>query len=106
MRRTIRVPEEIQANSKWSKLTVLDGIIIVASLGVGWFTKFIVHPFLAIPYVALFPITLYILLLPSINVPGKKNYQTAIQVLTKDRKVYKSISLEEIDFYRSEGEQK
>lgn len=104
MRRSLRVPEEIQASAKWSKLTVLDGIIIIASLGVGWITKWIVLPILEVPYVALFPISLYVLLLPSSNVPHKKNYQTAMIVLKKDRKVYKSLSLEDRDFYVGGGD--
>ncbi|MEG0235867.1 MAG: DUF5592 family protein [Bacilli bacterium] len=93
MRREIRVPEEIQATAKWSKLTVLDGIIITCSFGIGFFSKGIVFPLLQIPYVALFPISLYILLLPSIDVPGRKNYQVALTVLKKDRNIYRSIDI-------------
>ncbi|CEN25508.1 Uncharacterised protein [[Clostridium] sordellii] len=93
MRREIRVPEEIQATAKWSKLTVLDGIIIICSFGIGFLSKGIVFPLLQIPYVAFFPIALYILLLPSADVPSRKNYQVAITVLRKDRNVYKSIDI-------------
>lgn len=93
MRREIRVPEEIQATAKWSKLTVLDGIIITCSFGIGFLSKGIVFPLLQIPYVAFFPIALYILLLPSVDVPSRKNYQVAITVFKKDRNVYKSIDM-------------
>lgn len=93
MRREIRVPEEIQATAKWSKLTVLDGIIITSSFAIGFLSKGIVFPLLQIPYVAFFPISLYILLLPSADVPSRKNYQVAMTVLRKDRNIYKSIDV-------------
>lgn len=93
MRREIRVPEEIQATAKWSKLTVLDGIIITCSFALGFLSKGIIFPLLQMPYVAFFPISLYILLLPSRDVPGRKNYQVALTVLKKDRNIYKSIDI-------------
>ncbi|MDO7204227.1 hypothetical protein Q5M85_08855 [Paraclostridium bifermentans] len=42
---------------------------------------------------AFFPIGLYTLLLPSKDVPGRKNYQVALTVLKKDRGIYKSIDI-------------
>ncbi|MCA1028836.1 DUF5592 family protein [Cytobacillus kochii] len=101
MRRSVRVPEEISADPKWAKLTVLDGLIIISSIAIGYFTKWIVHPYLEIFYVGFFPIALFVLLLPS-TVPHKKNFQTALTVFRKDRKVYKSISLEDIDLERGQ----
>lgn len=102
MRKIIDVPKEIQTDPKWQKLTVKDGFIIIASAGLGFITKGIVHPYLSYFYVALFPVTLYFLLLPSVDVPKKKNYQTILAVLRKDRKTYRSVDLN----YRDVNEEK
>lgn len=92
MRRLVRVPETVQATPKWSKLTVLDGFIIIAGAAFGFFLKWLVHPTLALPFVALFPISLYFLLLPSES-PGKKVYQLIMVVITKDRKTYHALDV-------------
>lgn len=97
MRREIRVPREIQADTKVNLLTVLDWFIIFGSVAVGLLTKFLVYPIIGLPYVLLFPIVTFVALMPSFDVPGKKNYKVAIQVLFKDRNIYKSITQNDID---------
>ncbi|MEK4448628.1 DUF5592 family protein [Bacillus sp. FSL M8-0052] len=90
MRKTLAVSENIQAKTQWSKLTVVDGFMIIGSLGIGFFLKWIVYPDLQFPFMAFIALATTYFLWPSIDSPNKKNYQMAWLVIRKDRRTYKS----------------
>ncbi|EAD7214004.1 hypothetical protein FG264_14900 [Listeria monocytogenes] len=102
-RKVLRVPSEVNAKQKWSKLQVKDGMIIIASIGLGFILSKpiplnkIVAPF----FIASFPSILYFLLLPNDEVPQKKNYQVILTVLRKRHIVYRRESRAELEERRN-----
>lgn len=91
MRRNIHAPETVQATIKFDKITLKDAFYVIASIGVGFMTKSFVYPWLSYVYIAAFPVVSYVLLLPSKDSPQKKNVQTILTVIFKDRGVYKAL---------------
>lgn len=91
MRREIARPKEAIVKIKQGKFDMLDVFIILGSAGIGLVTKHFVPMLLQIPYIGFYPLAFYLLLSPS-DVPNKKNYQVALQLLLKDRKVYHAIN--------------
>lgn len=91
MRKEVARPKEAITNIKQGKFDMKDVLIIIASVFVGIISQYLVPEILVILYVLAYPLTLYILFSPS-DIPNKKNYQVAIQVLLKDRKVYHAIN--------------
>ncbi|EAC4365539.1 hypothetical protein ACKW0K_000034 [Listeria monocytogenes] len=89
-RKVLRVPSEVNAKQKWSKLQVKDGFIIIGSIGLGYLLSLPLplHAVIAPFFVGAFPASLYFLLLPNGEVPQKKNYQVILTVLRKRRVVY------------------
>ncbi|MBW7636334.1 MULTISPECIES: DUF5592 family protein [Bacillus subtilis group] len=90
MRKTLAVSENIQAKTQWTKLTVVDGFMIIGSLGVGYVLKGIVYPLFQFPFMAFIALATTYFLWPSIDSPNKKNYQVAWLVIKKDRRTYKA----------------
>lgn len=92
MRKEVARPKEAITDIKQGKFDMKDVLMIIASPFLGILSQNFITEFLRIPYVMAFPITLYLLFLPS-GIHAKKNYQVALQVLLKDRKIYHAITL-------------
>ncbi|OTO77414.1 MULTISPECIES: hypothetical protein [unclassified Enterococcus] len=96
MRREVARPKEAITNIKQGRFDFKDVLFIVGSPFIGMLSQYLVPEILNIPYILAYPVIFYLLLSPS-DIHGKKNYQVAIQVLLKDRKVYHSITPPEED---------
>ncbi|EOH86320.1 hypothetical protein [Enterococcus pallens] len=91
MRKEVSRPKEAVTNIKQGKFDFKDVLLIVGSPLIGIISSYLVPSILEIPYILAYPAILYLLLSPS-DIHGKKNYQVAIQVLLKDRKIYHSVN--------------
>lgn len=94
MRKEVARPKEAITNVKQGKFDMKDVLMIVASPFLGILSQNFIPEILRIPYVIAFPVSLYLLFSPS-GIHAKKNYQVALQVLLKDRKIYHAINLSE-----------
>lgn len=91
MSKTVYRPKKIKIETQYNEAySMVDVFLLLGSSGVGFITKGIVFSWLQFVYVAFLPISLFFLLAPS-GIVGKKNYQVALQVIMKDRKVYHPI---------------
>ncbi|MBF2413501.1 hypothetical protein IA823_12730 [Listeria welshimeri] len=97
-RKELRVPSEVNAKKKWTKLQVKDGFIIISSIGIGYLLSIPLplHQLIAPFFVGAFPVSLYFLLLPNGEVPQKKNYQVMLTVVRKRHVVYHRETREEL----------
>ncbi|MFR6671194.1 MAG: hypothetical protein ACLUSM_01680 [Enterococcus avium] len=91
MRREVARPKEAITNIKQGKFDFKDVLFIVGSPFIGMISQYLVPEMLSIPYIFTYPVISYLLLSPS-DIHGKKNYQVAMQVLLKDRRIYHSIN--------------
>jgi hypothetical protein len=92
MRKEVARPKEALTNIKHGKFDMKDVLMIMASSILGFLSQIFIPEVLRVPYIMSFPITLYLLFSPS-GIHAKKNYQVALQVLLKDRKIYHAITL-------------
>lgn len=88
MRQSIPFSENIQAQAKWNTLTVIDGFIIIGSIGVGFVLKSFVYEPLQLFFVAFVALATTYFVYPSIDSPNKKNYQLTWMLFRKDNNVY------------------
>lgn len=91
MVKEIARPKEAITNIKQGKFDFKDVLFIVGSPFIGMISQYLVPELLKVPYILSYPVILYLLLSPS-DIHNKKNYQVAVQVLLKDRKIYHSIN--------------
>ncbi|EAC8225591.1 hypothetical protein DTQ80_14620 [Listeria monocytogenes] len=102
-RKILRVPSEVNAKQKWTKLQVKDGFIIIGSIGIGYILSLPLplHAIIAPFFVGAFPVSLYFLLLPNGEVPQKKNYQVMLTVIRKRHIVYHRESRKDLEGRRN-----
>ncbi|MFT9116819.1 MAG: hypothetical protein ABF586_09290 [Sporolactobacillus sp.] len=91
MRAFIQTPHSLQVKPGLYGLSMVQWLIVIASGGLAFLTKFVVHPALAYVYVAYVPITVYGLFFPSPHSAGKTMGQELWLVLWRDRRVYGAI---------------
>lgn len=91
MRKEVSRPKEAITNIKQGRFDFKDVLFIVGSPLLGMISKYLVPDILQVFYILAYPAILYLLLSPS-SIHGKKNYQVAIQVLLKDKRIYHSIN--------------
>ena len=91
MRREIARPTETVTTIKQGNFELKDWLFILGSAAIGFFSKFLVAGIFEVGYVLAYPISFYFLLSPS-DIPNKKNYQVALQVLLKDSNTYHAIN--------------
>lgn len=91
MRTFIETPHNLQVKPGLYGLSIAQWLIVFASGGLAFLTKFLVLPGFSYIYVALVPTTVYVLLMPSRHAAGKTMVQETLTVLFRDHGVYRSI---------------